>query len=181
MNKAIVVSVLALTCMACNKPSEEQTSVSRADTAAHDTAAAAVDHSAHAAVTDSAMPSGTPAVDHSQHSAPQPASGHAGHAAERTTGADRAQHAGHNMPANARRMDGMDHSQHTATQTAERPRRAAADGEAASGATAKIQTLVASLLDDPEVQRRIAADTALARLWQNASVRGVLRVNPTHH
>lgn len=174
MNKAIVVYVIALACVACNREPRKD-AATRVDTAAGDTSApAAIDHSAHTARTDSA-PVSSSTVDHTQHMSAQPetrGADHTGHVVR-----SEADHSGHVSSSNSRKRDVVDHSQHAKTRTT-----STGTVEQPASATAKVKTIVSSLLNDPEVQRKIASDTVLARLWQDASVRGALRVAPaTHH
>ena len=43
---------------------------------------------------------------------------------------------------------------------------------------AKLQQLVAKLVEEPEVRQRILADTALRKGWQNPAVRQAVRRQP---
>jgi hypothetical protein len=71
---------------------------------------------------------------------------------------------------------GMDHSNMPGMQAAQGMQGSAR--AATTPMTPKLDTLIAELVQDSVVRRRIQADTALRRLWANPEVRRILQQRP---
>jgi hypothetical protein len=114
------------------------------------------DHSQHAQVAVSPEPSPTSGAEHSQHAVASP-----------TTDAARAAAPAH---------QGMDHSQTSADPLVghgQAPGAAPVTAGAAPGMD-KLMTLVAELVQDSVVQRRIEQDSILRRQWEDLGVRQII-------
>ena len=169
---AAAVSVLwvSLIAIACARGEDEPTRTQPAAASADTAARAEVDHSAHPSTTDS-----TPKA---------PSSDHAGHdmSPPEATPAGAGQHSQHGAVRTAER-GGDEHGAHGAV-AQQRPSISSAAQQAIppSEATAKLDRLINLLLSDTAIHNAIRTDTALARLWQDSTVRNALRARgSTHH
>lgn len=182
---AAAVSVLSLSLIAaaCARGEDEPTRTRPAAASADTATSAEVEHGAHASTTDSTPK--PPSSDHAGHDISPPdattagAGQHSQHGAVRTAvrGAD--EHGAHGAVAQQRpSISSAAHGEHAAPAPSRGPLQAIPPSEA----TAKLHRLISLLLGDTAIHNAILTDTALARLWQDSTVRNALRAREsTHH